>query len=132
MKLYNIYADWIVNKNRNALDSQVFMNKKHSYSRLFGRSGQSLTYLFKTISQRVQYSILLNRSRKEIMKSYRCLKKNSIVDLVKNPENFNPELTPCIKSECALWNGGDASNLQNGKKIILFFEISANESINSS
>jgi hypothetical protein len=23
---------------------------------------------------------------------------------MKNPENYHPELTPCGKSECALWN----------------------------
>jgi len=33
------------------------------------------------------------------MESYLCEKKNSIVEIMKNPETFNPALTPCLKSE---------------------------------
>jgi hypothetical protein len=31
-----------------------------------------------------------------MMEPYRCLKKNSIIDMMKNPENFNPLLKPCL------------------------------------
>jgi hypothetical protein len=44
------------------------------------------------------------------MESYWCLKKNSIVNLIKSKEGFNPALTPCLKTECPKWdNGGGAS-----------------------
>jgi hypothetical protein len=41
------------------------------------------------------------------MESYWCLKKNSIVEMMKNPEDYNPALTPCFKSECTMWKNGE-------------------------
>jgi hypothetical protein len=37
------------------------------------------------------------------MESYWCLKKNSLIDMMKNPEKYNPALTPCLKTECDMW-----------------------------
>jgi len=54
------------------------------------------------------------------MESYWCEKKNSIIDQMKNPENNNPALTPCLKSECDRWDNGSASlSTKLGKKITL-------------
>jgi hypothetical protein len=43
--------------------------------------------------------IKLNANR--IRETYRCLKKNSIVNWINNGVDFNPALIPCIRSECA-------------------------------
>jgi hypothetical protein len=41
------------------------------------------------------------------MESYWCCKKNSIVNWIKNGEDFDPALTPCLKSECDVWRDGE-------------------------
>ena len=34
------------------------------------------------------------------------MKKNSIFEMLKDPENYNTALIPCEESECADWNNG--------------------------
>jgi len=46
------------------------------------------------------------------MESYWCMKKNSNIELMKNPENFNPALTPCLKTECDRWDKGECINIR--------------------
>jgi len=47
-----------------------------------------------------------NESRTRIMESYWCMKKNSITNWILYGIDFDPTLTPCLKSECTLWNNG--------------------------
>jgi len=42
------------------------------------------------------------------MESYWCEKKNSIVNWINYGDDFNPSLTPCLKSECDRWTYGEA------------------------
>jgi hypothetical protein len=41
------------------------------------------------------------------MESYWCSKKNSIPAMMKDPQNYNPALTPCLKAECEKWDNGE-------------------------
>jgi hypothetical protein len=40
------------------------------------------------------------------MESYWCTKKNSIVNWINNGEDFDPALTPYLKTECKQWRDG--------------------------
>jgi hypothetical protein len=51
-----------------------------------------------------------------IMESYWCEKKNSIIEIMKNPGKFNPALTPCLKAECALWRNGECTQIHKAGK----------------
>jgi hypothetical protein len=46
------------------------------------------------------------QSKHEIMESYWCTKKNSIVHWINNGEDFDPALSPCCKTECDRWDDG--------------------------
>ena len=50
------------------------------------------------------------------MKSYWCSQKNSIGNLIKYKENFDPALVPCIKSECPWWDNGECIHLTEAGK----------------
>jgi hypothetical protein len=54
-------------------------------------------------------------------------KKNSFVEMMKNPKNYTPAPAPGFTSECTLWDNGECLSLekstnvtanQGGKKII--------------
>ena len=47
------------------------------------------------------------------METYWCLKKNSITYWIKNSVDFDPALTPCLKSECYMWDDGECINIRN-------------------
>jgi hypothetical protein len=36
--------------------------------------------------------------------------------MMKNPENDNPALTPCLKQECTLWDEGECFSLEKSNK----------------
>ncbi len=46
------------------------------------------------------------------MESYWCMKKNSIVNWINKAEDFDPALTPCLKSECNQWDNGYCINIR--------------------
>ena len=50
------------------------------------------------------------------MESLWCTKKNSIVNLVKDPKNFNPTLTPCLTLQCSMWKNGECFYLRSAGK----------------
>jgi len=53
----------------------------------------------------------LNWSRTGFMESYWCEKKNSIANWINNGEDFDPALTPCIKSECDRLDEGECIHI---------------------
>ena len=50
------------------------------------------------------------------MESYWCEKKNSIVNWITNGVDFDPALTPCLKSECAMWRDGECIQIRKAGK----------------
>jgi hypothetical protein len=46
------------------------------------------------------------------METYWCTKKNSIVSWINNGVDFDPALTPCLKSECDRWREGECIHLR--------------------
>jgi hypothetical protein len=46
------------------------------------------------------------------MESYWCLKKNSIIEMMKNPEKYNPALMPCLKPECTKRDNGECFSIR--------------------
>lgn len=62
------------------------------------------------------YSCCLNQEPKS-MESYWCLKKNTMPVLMKDPHNYNPALTPCLKAKCDTWDEGKCFHIRKaGKK----------------
>jgi hypothetical protein len=49
--------------------------------------------------------------KQEIMESYWCMKKNSIIDMMK-VKKLDLALTPCLKSECGRWRGGECIQIR--------------------
>jgi hypothetical protein len=52
---------------------------------------------------------------------YWCCKKNSIFEMMKDPENYNTALVPCIGPECPKWKewesrGGCHYLIKSGRK----------------
>jgi hypothetical protein len=52
------------------------------------------------------------------MESYSCTKKNSIIEIMKNPEKFNPALTPCLKAVCDMWRDGEYIHIRKAGREI--------------
>jgi hypothetical protein len=50
------------------------------------------------------------------MESYWCTKKNSIVNWINNGVDFDPALTPCLKSECDRWDDGECIQIRKAGK----------------
>jgi hypothetical protein len=46
------------------------------------------------------------------MELFWCMKKNSIFEIMKEVEKFNPALTPCLKAECDLWRDGECIHIR--------------------
>jgi hypothetical protein len=41
------------------------------------------------------------------MEDYWCSKKNTMLEMLKDPENYNPALIPRPKAECDPWDKGE-------------------------
>jgi hypothetical protein len=77
-----------------------------------------------SISPCPQYSLLLESVKPEIMESFWCTQKNSIIDM-RNGKKLLLALTPCRKSECDMWRDGECSHIhQAGKQDYFFFSFS--------
>ncbi|MCK9593316.1 MAG: hypothetical protein M0Q91_15030 [Methanoregula sp.] len=68
------------------------------------------------ISHRARYPVLLISKELKIMKSYWCSQKNSMANLIKYKENFDPALVPCVRSECPRWDNGECIHLTKAGK----------------
>jgi hypothetical protein len=68
-----------------------------------------------SISPHPQYSLLLDSVKPEIMESYWCTQKNSIIDMM-NGKKLPLALTPCLKSECDMWRDGECSHIRKAGK----------------
>ncbi len=68
-----------------------------------------------SISPRPQYSLLLESVKPEIMESYWCTQKNSIIAMM-NGKKLPLALTPFLKSECDMWRDGECSNIRKAGK----------------
>jgi hypothetical protein len=52
----------------------------------------------------------------QIMKSLWCSKKNTIIELMKDPEKFNNALIPCKGSGCDRWKDGQCLHINERRK----------------
>jgi len=50
-----------------------------------------------------RHGIICDKPKNNIMVSLWCMEKNSIAEMVKDPENFNTALVPCKGSDCPRW-----------------------------
>jgi len=50
-----------------------------------------------------RHGIIYDKPKNNIMVSLWCMEKNSIAEMVKDPENFNTALVPCKGSDCPRW-----------------------------
>jgi hypothetical protein len=39
-----------------------------------------------------------------------------MLEMMKDPQNFNPALLPCLRTECELWAGGDCFYIRTAGK----------------
>jgi len=77
--------------------------------------GQPLVYFqFHTIHSIHSFKI---HSKLEIMETYWCMKKNSIIDMI-DGKKLPLALTPCLKSGCDRWDDGECIQIRKAGKII--------------
>ena len=64
----------------------------------------------------VFYSFRIN-AKPEIMESYWCEKKNSIVNWINQRVDFDSTLTPCLKAERDMWRDGWCIHIRKAGKV---------------
>ena len=63
-------------------------------------------YSFNIVSSSPCSEPLKIRPKSRCMKTYWCCRKNTMIEMMKDPHNFNSALLPCLKTECELWENG--------------------------
>jgi hypothetical protein len=56
------------------------------------------------------------QSKSEIMETYWCEKKISIIYWINKGEPFSQALAPCLKAECDKWRGGECIHIRKAER----------------